>query len=130
MRSNRVYANQLKDYVTDAAQSYRDAIQALYAEGCRYIQLNDEFWAYLSDSGQREKEIQQGTTPETLAMYAVEIINLVLEDKPEDLFISLHIDRGNFSSSWLYEGGYDFVSDFIFKKLNNRSLAKVKTIPI
>ncbi|MFP8818201.1 5-methyltetrahydropteroyltriglutamate--homocysteine S-methyltransferase [Acinetobacter johnsonii] len=119
LRSNRVYANQLKDYVTDVAQSYRNAIQALYAEGCRYIQLNDEFWAYLSDAGQREKEIQQGISPETLAMYAVEIINLVLEDKPEDLFISLHIDRGNFSSSWLYEGGYDFVSDFIFKKLNN-----------
>lgn len=119
LRTNRVYVNQINDYVTDIAQCYRDAIQALYAEGCRYIQFNDEFWAYLSDAGQREKEVQLGMSPETLAMYAVDIINLALKDKPEDLFVSLHIDRGNFSSSWLYEGGYDFVSDFIFKKLNN-----------
>lgn len=119
LRSNRVYANQINDYVTDIGQCYRDAIHALYAEGCRYIQFNDEFWAYLSDSEQREKEIQQGMSPEILAMYAVDIINLALQDKPEDLFVSMHIDRGNFNSSWLYEGSYDVVSDFIFRKLNN-----------
>lgn len=119
LRTNRFYVNQMNDYVADIAQCYRDAIHALYAEGCRYVQLNDEFWAYLSDAGQRNKEAQLGMSPETLAMHAVDIINLALQDKPEDLFVSLHIDRGNFSSSWLYEGSYDFVSDFIFKKLNN-----------
>lgn len=118
-RNNRFYADRLSDYIADIAQSYRDAIQALYQEGCRYLQFNDEFWAYLSDESYREKELKDVFSAEELAGHAVEIINLALRDKPEDLFVSLHIDRGNFSSSWLYEGGYDFVSEYIFKKLTN-----------
>jgi len=118
-RNNRVYTDRLNEYIADIAQAYRDAIQALYQEGCRYLQLNDEFWAYLSDEKYRAHEISAGMTIDDLAMLGVEILNLTLKDKPEDLFVSLHIDRGNFSSSWLYQGNYDFVSDYIFKKLSN-----------
>lgn len=118
-RNNRFYADHLSEYIADIAQSYRDAIQALYQEGCRYLQFNDEFWAYLSDESYRGKELKDAFSAGELAGHAVEIINLALRDKPEDLFVSLHIDRGNFSSSWLYEGGYDFVSDYIFKQLTN-----------
>jgi 5-methyltetrahydropteroyltriglutamate--homocysteine methyltransferase len=119
LRNNRFYADRLNNYIADIAQAYRDAIQALYQEGCRYLQLNDEFWAYLSDEEYRTHEITSGMSPDDLAMLGVEILNLALKDKPVDLFVSLHIDRGNFSSSWLYQGDYDFVSDYIFKKLNN-----------
>ena len=119
IRNNRFYANRLPEYITDIGQCYRQAIQALYAEGCRYLQINDEFWAYLSDEEQRTKELESGMDPSLLATYGVEILNLALQDKPEDLFIALHIDRGNFSSSWLYQGDYDFVSEYIFEQVNN-----------
>lgn len=119
VRNNRFYADRLNDYIADIAQAYRDAIQALYQEGCRYLQLNDEFWAYLSDEEYRTNEIALGMSSDDLAMLGVEILNLALKDKPIDLSVSLHIDRGNFSSSWLYQGDYGFVSDYIFKKLNN-----------
>lgn len=119
LRNNRFYADRINDYIADIGQSYREAIQALYQEGCRYLQLNDEFWAYLSDEEYRATEITSGMSDHDLAMLGVEILNLALKDKPEDLFISLHIDRGNFSSSWLYQGDYHFISTYIFKQLTN-----------
>ncbi len=119
LRKNRFYADRINDYIADIGQSYREAIQALYQEGCRYLQLNDEFWAYLSDEEYRATEITSGMSDHDLAMLGVEILNLALKDKPEDLFISLHIDRGNFSSSWLYQGDYNFISTYIFEQLIN-----------
>ena len=119
LRNNHVYADRINDYIADIGQCYRKAIQSLYQEGCRYLQLNDEFWAYLSDERYRAAEITSGISDHNLAMLGVEILNLALKDKPEDLFISLHIDRGNFSSSWLYQGDYHFISTYIFKQLIN-----------
>lgn len=119
LRNNRFYADRLDEYIADIGQSYREAIQALYQEGCRYLQLNDEFWAYLSDEEYRASESSSSMSTDELAKLAVQILNFALKDKPEDLFVSLQIDRGNFSSSWLYQGSYDFVSKYIFKKINN-----------
>lgn len=119
LRNNRYYAADLDTYVEDLGQCFRHAITALYNEGCRYIQINDQFLAYLCDERYRIQEFESGINPQDLAVYAVRSLNIALQDKPEDLFISLHIDRGNFSSSWLYEGSYDFVAPYIFKQLNN-----------
>lgn len=119
LRNNRHYANRLHDLVNDLGKTYKKVIDALYQEGCRYIQLNDMFFAYLCDEEQREKEIQLGVNPDDLATYCVETLNLALKDKPEDLVIALHIDRGNFLSSWLYQGGYEIVSSYLFEKLQN-----------
>ena len=44
---------------------------------------------------------------------------MALDNKPADLFVALHIERGNFSSSWLYQGGYDFVADHVLNELQN-----------
>ncbi|MDY6489417.1 5-methyltetrahydropteroyltriglutamate--homocysteine S-methyltransferase [Acinetobacter faecalis] len=119
LRNNRTYAEKLDEYIQDLASSFKQAIMALYAEGCRYIQMNDQFLAYLCDENYRTKEIEQGVNPENLAKLCVEVLNKTLQDKPEDLFIALHIDRGNFSSSWLYSGGYEFLADHVFEKLTN-----------
>lgn len=119
IRQNRHYQGRLNGYVQDLGHAYQQAIQALYAEGCRYVQINDAFWAYLCDPERRAEELELGMDLDELAEYAVQALNIALENKPEDLFISLHIDRGNFLSSWLYQGGYEVVASFIFEKLNN-----------
>lgn len=119
LRSNRFYAESMADYVQDLGQAYQHAIQALYAQGCRYIQINDEFWAYLCDEDQRAQELALGMDPNTLAEWAVQTLNIALANKPEDLIIALHINRGNFLSSWLYQGGYEFMASYIFERLHN-----------
>lgn len=119
LRNNRHYAGDLDRYLVDLALCFRQAITALYDQGCRYIQINDQFLAYLSDECCRLQELEQGINPTILADYCIKSLNVALENKPEDLFVALHIERGNFNSSWLYTGGYDFIITHVLNHLHN-----------
>lgn len=119
IRNNAYYGDDIEGYVRDLGLAYRKAIKAFYDLGCRYLQLDDVFWAYLCSAEQCEKERALGMDPQRLAQYCVDTLNIALEDKPDDLVIGMHICRGNFSSTWHYEGGYDVIEDFIFKNLVN-----------
>ena len=119
LRNNRYYAGNLDSYIHDLGLCFRETITALYEKGCRYIQINDQFLAYLCDERYRAQELEQGIDPIALAAYCVKTLNAALENKPEDLFIALHIERGNFYSSWLYQGGYNFIIDLVLNKLKN-----------
>lgn len=119
LRSNRFYAGDLDRYIQDLGRCFQQAIAALYQHGCRYIQINDQFLAYLCDEKQRCQELEQGMDPIILASYCVQALNLALEHKPEDLFVALHIQRGNFSSSWLYQGDYGFIVEHVLNLLHN-----------
>ncbi|WP_407303879.1 5-methyltetrahydropteroyltriglutamate--homocysteine S-methyltransferase [Acinetobacter sp.] len=119
LRNNRYYAGDLDTYIQDLGLCFREAITALYDQGCRYIQINDQFLAYLCDERYRTQEREQGMSPVELAGCCVKALNLALDNKPEDLFVALHIERGNFCSSWLYQGDYDFITDHVLNKLHN-----------
>jgi 5-methyltetrahydropteroyltriglutamate--homocysteine methyltransferase len=45
-------------------------------------------------------------------------INEALEGRPEDMAVTTHMCRGNFRSSWVAEGGYDFVAEALFNNLD------------
>lgn len=117
--SSDIYANDLDRYVTDLGQAYKKAIQAFYDLGCRYLQLDDVYWAFLVSQQRVDEEKEFGESTQTLAAACVKSLNLALADKPNDLVIAMHICRGNFVSAWIYEGGYDGIEDYIFKNLNN-----------
>ncbi|MDI6935744.1 5-methyltetrahydropteroyltriglutamate--homocysteine S-methyltransferase, partial [Serratia sp. Se-PFBMAAmG] len=97
----------LKEYFADLAQTYKDAIAAFYAAGCRFLQLDDTVWAYLCSSDQQQQIRERGEDPQELARIYAEVLNKALEDKPADLTIGLHVCRGNFRSTWISEGGYE-----------------------
>lgn len=119
LRNNRYYAGDLDAYIQDLGLCFREAITALYDQGCRYIQINDQFLAYLCDERYRTQELEQGMNPVELAGCCVKALNMALDNKPADLFVALHIERGNFSSSWLYQGDYDFIADHVLNELQN-----------
>lgn len=117
IRNNAVYGKDFDKYVEDVALAYRDAVKAFYDAGCRYLQLDDVFWAYLVDPKSRDEEAALGMDINRLAQACTDTLNLALQDKPDDLVIGMHICRGNFSSAWHYQGGYDTIENFIFKGL-------------
>jgi len=108
----------LKDYFDDLAQTYKDAINAFYAAGCRYLQLDDTVWAYLCSEDQRQQIRERGDSPEELAQTYARVLNKALEDKPKDLIVGLHVCRGNFRSTWISEGGYEPVAEILFGGVN------------
>ncbi|SDP42385.1 5-methyltetrahydropteroyltriglutamate--homocysteine methyltransferase [Klenkia soli] len=94
--------------------AYRQQVQGIAAQGCRYLQLDDTSLAYLNDPAQRAQLAQQGRDAEHQHERYIRQINAALAGRPEGLAVTTHMCRGNFRSSWAAEGGYDFVAEALF----------------
>lgn len=108
----------LDDFFADLAQCYRDEINALYEAGCRYIQLDDTNLAYLCDVKMRAAAAARGDDPNELPRTYAALINAVIDDRPDDLTVAIHLCRGNYRSTWFAEGGYEPVAEVLFNELN------------
>jgi 5-methyltetrahydropteroyltriglutamate--homocysteine methyltransferase len=104
-------------FFDDLAQVYRDEIAALYAAGCRYLQLDDTNLAYLCDPQMRQGAVERGDDPDQLPRTYAALINAALADRPDDLTVGIHLCRGNFRSTWFASGGYEPVAEVLFNEL-------------
>ena len=100
----------------DIAYAYQKAIKAFYNAGCRYLQLDDTSWGEFCSKEKREAYKARGIDVDELAKKYVDMINLALEAKPDDMVITMHICRGNFRSTWFTSGGYEPVAKILFGK--------------
>lgn len=98
----------------DIAYAYQKAIKAFYNAGCRYLQLDDTSWGEFCSKEKREAYKARGIDVDELAKKYVDMINLALEAKPNDMVITMHICRGNFRSTWFTSGGYEPVAKTLF----------------
>src|SRR5918997_2118959 len=102
--------------------AFWDALSAAYAQqvrgvaalGCTYLQLDDTSLAYLNDPAQRAEIAAQGRDAEHLHERYIRQINAALAGRPGPLTVTTHMCRGNFRSSWVAEGSYDFVAEALF----------------
>jgi 5-methyltetrahydropteroyltriglutamate--homocysteine methyltransferase len=101
----------------DLTSAYAAEVRALAHLGCTYLQFDDTSLAYLNDPKQREMIASMGGDAEHQHELYIRHINEALEDRPEDLAVTTHMCRGNFRSSWVAEGGYDFVAEALFNEL-------------
>ena len=108
----------LEQFFDDLATCYRDEIAALYAAGCRYIQLDDTNLAYLCDPAMRQGAWDRGDDPDALPHAYAGLINAAIADRADDLTIGIHLCRGNYRSTWFAEGGYEPVAEVLFNELN------------
>ncbi len=98
--------------------AYAAQVRGIAALGCRYLQLDDTSLAYLNDPAQRAELTAQGRDAEHQHERYIRQINAALADRPEGLTVTTHLCRGNFRSSWVAEGGYDFVAEALFGGLD------------
>jgi 5-methyltetrahydropteroyltriglutamate--homocysteine methyltransferase len=101
---------------SDIARTYSKAVKAFYKAGCRYLQMDDIFFAYLCDSNQREQKKSEGFDPDWLITQYAKMMHDAIVDRPDDMVIGMHLCRGNFRSTWAAEGAYDAVADAIFNQ--------------
>ncbi|MDX1404354.1 MAG: 5-methyltetrahydropteroyltriglutamate--homocysteine S-methyltransferase [Woeseiaceae bacterium] len=100
----------------DIAAAYRKAVHAFYDAGCRYLQLDDIFFAYLCDPAHREQKKAAGQDPDRLISQYAKMMHDAIDGRPDDLVIAMHLCRGNFQSTWAAEGGYDPAADAVFNQ--------------
>lgn len=107
----------LEEFYDDLAKAYAKQIAGLAELGCTYLQLDDTSLAYLNDPKQRELVAQLGGDPNKQHLRNIKTMNAALANRPAGLTVTTHLCRGNFRSSWVAEGGYDFVADALFNEL-------------
>ncbi|MDN2578845.1 5-methyltetrahydropteroyltriglutamate--homocysteine S-methyltransferase [Aquibium sp. ELW1220] len=100
----------------DLAATYAKAVQAFYDAGCRYLQMDDIFFAYLCDPKHRAAKQAEGMDPDWLIDRYAWMMHEAIKDRPADMVIGMHMCRGNFVSTYAAEGAYDPAADAIFNK--------------
>jgi 5-methyltetrahydropteroyltriglutamate--homocysteine methyltransferase len=98
------------------AAAFKQAVQGFYDAGCRYLQLDDIFFAYLCDEKQRGIRAEMGQDPDWLIDRYAWMLEEAIKDRPDDMTIGMHMCRGNFKSTFVATGGYDAAADAIFNK--------------
>jgi 5-methyltetrahydropteroyltriglutamate--homocysteine methyltransferase len=107
----------LDAFWSDLTAAYAEQVRRVAELGCTYLQFDDTSLAYLNDPKQREMVAAQGSDAEHLHEAYISHINEALAGRPEGMAVTTHMCRGNFRSSWVAEGGYDFVAEALFNEL-------------
>ena len=113
----RVYPDEA-EFWSDLARCYREEIADLYKAGCRYLQLDDTTIAMFGDPKVQDQFRKLGDDPKKdVAIYA-QAVNAAIRDVPDDMTVAIHTCRGNFRSTWLASGSYDYVAETAFSTLD------------
>ncbi len=106
------------EFWADLTQAYREEIRDLYDAGCRYLQIDDTTIAMMGDPKVQEGFRRLGDDPRKDSQLFVDAVNAAIRDVPDDMTVCIHTCRGNFKSTWLASGGYDFVAETVFTQLD------------
>ncbi len=98
----------------DLVTTYRDAVTAFYEAGCRYLQMDDIFFAYLCDPKHRADKEAIGQDPDWLIDRYAWMLREAIKSRPDDMIIAMHMCRGNFRSTHAAQGAYDLAAEAIF----------------
>ena len=106
------------EFWADLTKCYREEIAELYKAGCRYLQIDDTTIAMFGDPKVQDTFRKLGDDPKKdVAMYA-QAVNDAIRDVPDDMTVALHTCRGNFRSTWLASGSYDYVAETAFSTID------------
>jgi 5-methyltetrahydropteroyltriglutamate--homocysteine methyltransferase len=106
------------EFWADLTRCYREEIADLYKAGCRYLQIDDTTIAMFGDPKVQEGFRKLGDDPKKdVAVYA-QAVNDAIRDVPDDMTVAIHTCRGNFRSTWLASGSYDYVAETAFSRID------------
>ncbi|WP_392560519.1 5-methyltetrahydropteroyltriglutamate--homocysteine S-methyltransferase [Orbus mooreae] len=105
------------EFYDDVAKAYAQELASLYSAGCRHVQMDDTNLAYLCDEKMREAARKRGDDPNLLLYKYAEFINKVVDLKPKDLVLSIHLCRGNFKSTFAASGNYGPVAEALLSEM-------------
>ena len=108
----------IDEFWADLVAAYREEVRQLDALGCSYLQFDDTSLAYLNDPDQRRYVESIGGDPDRQHLEYIRHINEALAGRPAGMCVTTHMCRGNYRSSWVAEGGYDFVAEALFNELD------------
>ena len=116
--TDKVYPNH-SAMLWDLVPIVKAEVQALIADGVRYIQIDAPRYSYYVDRKWRDYiRTEMGVEPDAALDEAVRADNACLEGARRDgVTLAMHLCRGNNRSQWYAEGGYDPIAERLFGTL-------------
>jgi len=108
----------MDEFWDDVGRVYAEEVAALGRLGCTYLQLDDTSLAYVCDPQQREYITRMGGDGEHQHLTYIRTFNAAVANRPLGMTVCTHMCRGNFRSSWVASGGYDYVAEAMFNELD------------
>lgn len=108
----------MDEFWEDTTRAYREEIADLYKAGCRYLQIDDTTIAMMGDPKVQENFKKLGDDPKKDTAQYAQAINMAIRDVPDDMTVAVHTCRGNFKSTWLASGSYDYVAETAFSTID------------
>jgi 5-methyltetrahydropteroyltriglutamate--homocysteine methyltransferase len=105
-------------YWNDLIAVFHQEIAALYAAGCRYLQLDEVPLALLCDPTIRALAKSEGDDPDKLVSLYIDVLNRAISRRPADMTIGMHLCRGNMEGLWMGDGGYAPIAEALFTQCN------------
>ena len=118
IETTRKFYNTNEELIEDIGKAYQDVIRQFYDAGCRNLQLDDCTWGAIVGDAAKQRYKAFGIDIDEVKEQLLEINNLALAGKPEDMVITSHICRGNYHSTFFASGPYDTVADYVFAREN------------
>jgi 5-methyltetrahydropteroyltriglutamate--homocysteine methyltransferase len=107
-----------EEFWSDLSAAYAEEVRRLAGQGCRYLQIDDISLAYLNDPAQRAYISERGEDAEHMHLRYISLINGAVRNRPAGMTVATHLCRGNYRSSWVASGSYDFVAEALFSELD------------
>jgi 5-methyltetrahydropteroyltriglutamate--homocysteine methyltransferase len=104
-------------FFTDLSRAYAEEVTDLASAGCRYLQLDDTFLAFLCDDKIGAAMGRSNEDTQMMARLSARLINDAIKDRPKDMAVCIHLCRGNYQSSWLSQGGYDPIAEILLGEI-------------
>jgi 5-methyltetrahydropteroyltriglutamate--homocysteine methyltransferase len=116
--TDRVYPDH-SALLWDIVAITRGEVQALVAEGVKYVQIDAPRYSYYMDPKWRDYiRTEMGLDPDAALDEAVRADNASLEGAARPgVVLAIHLCRGNNRSHWYAEGGYDPIAEKLFGTL-------------
>jgi 5-methyltetrahydropteroyltriglutamate--homocysteine methyltransferase len=108
----------LEEFWSDVIAVYRREIEELAKAGCRHIQIDECMLAWLCDPRHQSFAKARGEDPRKLVETYCWAIDQAISARPADMTVAMHSCRGNMNAYWGSEGGYDFVAETMFNRIN------------
>jgi 5-methyltetrahydropteroyltriglutamate--homocysteine methyltransferase len=108
----------IEQFWADLKKVYHAEVQGLAKLGCTYLQMDDTSLADLNEPTQRDYVCKVGGDAKNQHLVYIDLINDALAGTPASMTVCTHLCRGNYRSSWVASGGYDYVAEALFNELD------------
>ncbi len=114
---SKVYPD-LSEFWDDAVKIWVAEIEALHQRGCRYVQIDDVTFPLMCDPHGQDALRKRGDDPKEMLETYAGVLNRIAAGAPRGVTIGMHMCRGNNRGKWMGAGGYEYVSEAVFRNVS------------